>query len=82
MNVERIQAELKQATNRELLACRTILHMNMNMPLVVGDREDIQRRLDLVNIEIENRTLLGTFDENVELDAVYQKRKLGNRSLC
>lgn len=63
MDVKKIRKELTTITNRELLACQNILRLNIQAPIAIGDREDTQRRLDLVNVEIENRILSNTLNK-------------------
>jgi len=51
-----IEKELETLTQEQLLACRNILEFSLK-GILVGDRKDIQERLDLVYEEIGIRAL-------------------------
>ena len=53
---QEIVRELETLTQERLLACRNILEFSLK-GILVGDRKDIQERLDLVYEEIEIRAL-------------------------
>jgi hypothetical protein len=51
---KKISQELWELSFEKLLACRNILEFNLN-GVLVGDKEDTQTRLDMVNEEINRR---------------------------